>query len=125
MAADQQFLARYLAGNREVARRWFNKDPQVPELLFDMTRPTALPVDDIVLDNPTLLDVAAALWNHGQQVVADTVLERDCLQAELYIVQGEFEQAAILLADILQRNPDCQRAIELQLYCDKHERDKA
>lgn len=108
-----EFLARFEAGNKEVARRWFSSDESVPETLFETRGHTHSAEKLPELTEEILLEMAAQLWLHTQSKYIAKSIENECLQGELLLAQGKHRQALAYCKALCQRHPNETQAAEL------------
>ncbi len=113
LPATGELQARFDTGNRAVAARWFAHDASVPETLFEPLTDGAADESDVRLSVEDALATAAHLWNHAQNELRATRLERDCLRAELHIAKGQFTRAMSLCEAMVRRYPGEQRCVSL------------
>ena len=115
---NADFYRRYQEGNRKVAQRWFKDDPTIPPELFKDAPSTPTPETGERLGYDQLVKISAHFWNHCQQQLQKTQLERDCLRAELLIERGELkpDQALELANRAAELAPDGQ---EIRRFIEK------
>lgn len=105
-AGNTEFLERFIAGNRAVAKRWFAHDPTVPDTLFRQPPQNPDAQQRVNLTQDNIIRASAKLWQHAQSEILALELEKKSLQIELLLERQQWQPALALCNQLCKDYPE-------------------